>query len=237
MFFAYIMQYRNTYICSCSILYLVYYVLYFHWGVSHCQGHSTSIALQMPGEIIPVDEIQKYHSWTDSLSKYKNIIFALRVVIRLEGWSCRWWWPDMISMCGPLLHGGYHADSCEILLACTMSWRFPEGPTYIPCSCRHILYGTKIQTPKILTAKIRTPKIQLQIKALLRGPNLLPNFPCSSTHILSCPKKLLLFYFGYKSNPDRAIYLQHLARLFIANHLNCIGYCYSNCANHYLLNI
>ena len=98
MFFAYIMQYRNTYICSCSILYLVYYVLYFHWQVSHCQGHSTSIAIQMPGEIIPVYEIQKYHSWTDSLSKYKNIIFALRVIIRLEGWSCRWWWPDMISM-------------------------------------------------------------------------------------------------------------------------------------------
>ena len=91
----------------------------------------------------------------------------------------------------------------------------------------------KIQTPKIQTAKIRAPKIQLQVKAFIRGPNINPNFPCSSTHILSCPKKLLLFYFGCKSNPNRAIYLQPLARLFIANHLNCIGYCYSNCANHY----
>ena len=220
------MQYPNTYICSCSILYLVYSVLYFHWQVSHCQGHSTSIAIQMPCEIIPVDEIQKYHSWTDSLSRIHICSRSQNPSWRMELSMMMTWYDIHVDL-----------SYMEDIMQTAVRYFWPAqcldnsqraqhtSPAAAGTSC----VEQKIQTPKILTAEIRTPKIQLKMKALLRGPNLLinllPNFPCSSTHILSCPKKLLLFYFGCKSNPDRAIYLQPLARLFIANHLNCIGYC------------
>ena len=131
----------------------MYSVLYFHWQVSHCQGHSTSIAIQMPREIIPVDEIQKYHSWTDSLSRIHICSRSQNPSWRMELSMVMTWYP-----CGPFLHGGYHADSCEILLACAMSWQFPEGPTYIPCSCRHILYGTKNTNTKNTDSKDKDTK-------------------------------------------------------------------------------
>ena len=180
----------------------------------------------MPREIIPVDEIQKYHSWTDSLSRIHICSRSQNPSWRMELSMMMTWYDIHVDL-----------SYMEDIMQTAVRYFWPAqcldnsqraqhtSPAAAGTSC----VEQKIQTPKILTAKIRTLKIQLQIKALLIGPNLLinlpPNFPCSSTHILSCPKKLLFFYFGCKSNPDRAIYSQLLARLFIANHLNYIGYC------------